>query len=40
LVDEPSNPQMPGSSPSATTFVFERMRADGSVPSIQMYSAL
>ena len=39
LVLEPSNPQMPGSSPSATIFVLLRSSGAGSVPSIQMYSA-
>ena len=39
LVLEPSNPQMPGSSPSATILVLLRRSGDGSVPSIQMYSA-
>ena len=40
FVEEPSKPQIPGSVPSATTFVFDRSFAVGSVPSIQMYSAL
>ena len=39
LVLEPSKPQMPGSSPSAMTLVLLRSSGDGSVPSIQMYSA-
>ena len=41
LVDEPSKPQI-GSSlvPSSRILVFERSLAVGSVPSIQMYSAL
>ena len=40
LVLDPSKPQIGSSAPSARTFVFERRRAVGSVPSIQMYSAL
>src|SRR5256885_2004148 len=40
LVLDPSKPQMPGLSPSLTILVFERSLAVGSVPSIQMYSAL
>src|SRR5262245_46306340 len=40
LVLEPSKPQIGGSAPSFMIFVFERSRAVGSVPSIQMYSAL
>ncbi len=40
FVLEPSNPQTGGSSPSGTIFVFDRNLAVGSVPSIQMYSAL
>jgi hypothetical protein len=41
LVLEPSKPQMGHSlGISATTLVLERRRAVGSVPSIQMYSAL
>src|SRR2546423_4851608 len=40
LVLEPSKPQIGSSAPSARTFVFDRSRAVGSVPSIQMYSAL
>src|ERR1019366_9740032 len=39
LVLDPSNPQMPGCLPSATIRVLLRTRGDGSVPSIQMYSA-
>ena len=39
LVLEPSNPQIPGSLPSATMRVLLRRSGDGSVPSIQMYSA-
>ena len=39
LVLEPSKPQMPGSLPSATMRVLLRSSGDGSVPSIQMYSA-
>src|SRR5215467_2621399 len=37
---EPSKPQMPGCAPSARILVLERSLAVGSVPSIQMYSAL
>src|SRR5579863_8273670 len=37
---EPSQPQMPGSAPPARILVLERSLAVGSVPSIQMYSAL
>jgi hypothetical protein len=37
---EPSKPQIGSSAPSARIFVFDRKRAVGSVPSIQMYSAL
>src|SRR5262245_22532574 len=40
LVLEPSNPQMGSSAPSARILVFDRSLAVGSVPSIQMYSAL
>jgi hypothetical protein len=40
LVLEPSKPQMGSSAPSGRTFVFERHSDVGSVPSIQMYSAL
>src|SRR3954470_14770706 len=40
FVLEPSKPQIGRSAPSARTFVFDRSRAVGSVPSIQMYSAL
>ncbi len=40
LVLEPSKPQIGSSAPSARIFVFDRSRAVGSVPSIQMYSAL
>ena len=40
FVLEPSKPQIGNSTPSARTFVFDRSRAVGSVPSIQMYSAL
>jgi hypothetical protein len=40
LVLEPSKPHSGSSAPSARIFVFERSRALGSVPSIQMYSAL
>jgi hypothetical protein len=40
LVLEPSKPQMGSSAPSSRIFVFERSLAVGSVPSIQMYSAL
>ncbi len=40
LVDDPSKPQMGSSAPSARIFVFDRSFAVGSVPSIQMYSAL
>ena len=39
LVLEPSKPQMPGSSPSATIWSCSAGAGDGSVPSIQMYSA-
>ncbi len=39
LVLDPSKPQMPGSFPSATIRVLLRSKGDGSVPSIQMYSA-
>ena len=39
LVLEPSKPQMPGSFPSGTIRVLLRRSGDGSVPSIQMYSA-
>ncbi len=37
---EPSKPQIGSSAPSSTILVFERSFAVGSVPSIQMYSAL
>jgi hypothetical protein len=40
LVLEPSKPQMGSSAPSERILVFERSLAVGSVPSIQMYSAL
>src|SRR5215203_895224 len=40
LVLDPSKPQMGSSAPSARILVFERSFAVGSVPSIQMYSAL
>ena len=40
FVDEPSKPQMGSSAPLARILVFERSFAVGSVPSIQMYSAL
>src|SRR5262249_22744202 len=40
VVLDPSKPQMGSSAPSFKIFVFERSRAVGSVPSIQMYSAL
>ena len=40
LVLEPSKPQMGRSAPSSRTFVFDRSFAVGSVPSIQMYSAM
>ncbi len=40
FVLEPSKPQMPSSPPSGTILVFDRILAVGSVPSIQMYSAL
>src|ERR1700722_20731939 len=40
LVLEPSKPQVPGCAPSARILVLERSLAVGSVPSIQMYSAL
>ena len=40
LVLEPSKPQIGSSAPSGTIFVFERSLEVGSVPSIQMYSAL
>ena len=40
FVLEPSKPQIGRSSPSAMILVLERRRAVGSVPSIQMYSAL
>src|SRR3954451_7223716 len=41
LVDEPSKPQMGRSvTPSVMILVFDRNLAVGSVPSIQMYSAL
>ena len=40
FVLEPSKPQIGSSAPSCRTLVLERSRALGSVPSIQMYSAL
>ena len=40
LVLEPSKPQIGSSALSGRTLVFDRSRAVGSVPSIQMYSAL
>src|SRR5690625_721259 len=40
LVLEPSNPHSGSPAPSARTFVLERSLAVGSLPSIQMYSAL
>ncbi len=40
FVLDPSKPQIGSSAPSGRTFVFDRRRAVGSVPSIQMYSAL
>lgn len=43
FVEDPSKPQIGSSAPlasSAKIFVFERSLAVGSVPSIQMYSAL
>ena len=40
FVLDPSKPQMGRSAPSGRTLVFDRNRAVGSVPSIQMYSAL
>ncbi len=40
FVEEPSKPQIGGAAPSSTTLVFERSFAVGTVPSIQMYSAL
>ena len=40
FVLEPSKPQIGRSAPSSRIFVFDRSRAVGSVPSIQMYSAL
>jgi hypothetical protein len=40
LVLEPSKPQIGSASPSARILVLERSFAVGSVPSIQMYSAL
>ena len=39
LVLEPSKPQIGGSFPSSTIFVLLRSSGEGSVPSIQMYSA-
>ena len=39
LVLEPSKPQIGSEDVSVTIFVFDRSRAVGSVPSIQMYSA-
>ncbi len=40
LVLDPSKPQIGSSAPSDRILVFDRNRAVGSVPSIQMYSAL
>src|SRR5689334_1190816 len=40
FVLEPSKPQIGRSALSGRTFVLDRSRAVGSVPSIQMYSAL
>ena len=40
LVLEPSKPHTGSGAPSGTIFVLERSFAVGSVPSIQMYSAL
>lgn len=40
FVLDPSKPQIGSSSPSDMIFVLERSLAVGSVPSIQMYSAL
>jgi hypothetical protein len=40
LVLDPSKPQIGGSCPFGTIFVFDRSFAVGVVPSIQMYSAL
>ncbi len=40
FVLDPSKPQIGSSAPSARIFVFDRSLAVGSVPSIQMYSAL
>jgi hypothetical protein len=39
LVLDPSKPQISGSFPSPTIRVLLRRSGDGSVPSIQMYSA-
>ena len=39
FVLEPSKPQIGGSFPSSTILVLLRSSGDGSVPSIQMYSA-
>ena len=40
LVLDPSKPQMGGSSESGRILVLDRISAMGTVPSIQMYSAL
>jgi hypothetical protein len=40
FVLDPSKPQIGGSSPEGTIFVFDRSFAVGCVPSIHMYSAL
>jgi hypothetical protein len=40
FVLEPSKLQIGSSAPTVRIFVFERSRGVGSVPSIQMYSAL
>jgi hypothetical protein len=40
FVLDPSKPQIGSSAPSATILVLDRSLAVGSVPSIQMYSAL
>src|SRR4051812_37196125 len=40
LVLDPSKPHTGSSAPSASTLVLDRSLAVGSVPSIQMYSAL
>ncbi len=39
LVLDPSKPQIGGSFPSSTILVLLRSNGEGSVPSIQMYSA-